>query len=392
MNTPLLCDIEERHCMETYEKYMGSFEEHAKELIVRICWFPKEAPLRPEFPDGTFRMRARFDEAIDVQSGERTGSGKLNWLEWTYRKKLFGNPFGHAMKTGSLYRIRARRKKEGTPGNAEIYHVDEVLEKEVRDRRLDPILSFLDSFEKEEKEMLFLNKKPVSGWGVFWGYKRICLTYLACMDPHAAEIRTKAGRLYLLEKHSDASLKADFSGLTAYRLLVRPARTEPETYFVVRNLGKADPALFRDRIEEYRRPVIIENELGVFSLKRQWNWFDGTIQWCRKPCNVLIDVEEGSTDCSSSMELLRRICADDAAFDARVRRQVCDRTMDLLRDWYEEEITEEEYMERLGTPLITISEDRNIDFSFDTGELYAGHTLIVSADEDGNVHSADLAG
>ena len=38
-----------------------------------------------------------------------------------------------------------------------------------------------------------------------------------------------------------------------------------------------------------------------------------------------------------------RICADDTAFDARVRRQVCDQTMDLLRDWYEEEITEEEY-------------------------------------------------
>ena len=92
------------------------------------------------------------------------------------------------------------------------------------------------------------------------------------------------------------------------------------------------------------------------------------------------------------MDILRRICADDTAFDARVRRQVCDQTMDLLRDWYEEEITEEEYMQRLGTPLITISEDGDIDFSFETGELYAGHTLIASVDEAGNVQRADLAG
>lgn len=371
---------------------MSSFEEDAKELIVRICWFPKEVPSRSEFNNGTLKMRARFDEAIDAESGERTGSGKFNWLEWTYRKKLFGDPFGHRMKTGSLYRIRARRKKAGTAENAEIYYVDEVLEKEVKDRRLDPVLSFLDSFAEEEKEMLFLNKKPVSGWGVFWGYKRICLTYLACMNPGDTEIHEKTGRLFLLEKHSDSSLKADFSGLTAYRLLVRPGRSEPETYLVVRNLGKADPSPFREKIEEYRRPVTIENELGSFSLERQWNWFAGTIQWCQKPCSVLIDVEEGSTDCSSSMDLLRRICADDTAFDALVRRQVCDQTMELLRDWYEEEITEEEYMQRLGTPLITISEDGDIDFSFETGELYAGHTLIASVDEAGNVQRADLAG
>lgn len=371
---------------------MSSFEEDAEELIVRICWFPKEPPSRPEFPDGTFKMRARFDEAIDAQSGERTGSGKFNWLEWTYRRKLFGDPYGHRMKAGSLYRIRARRKKTGAAENAEIYFVEEVLEKEVKDRRLDPVLSFLDSFEEEEKEMLFLNKKPVSGWGVFWGYKRICLTYLACMDPKDPVIHEKPGRLFLLEKNPDSSLKKDFSGLTAYRLLVRPGRNEPETYLVVRNLGKADPSPFKEKIEEYRRPAIIENELGSFSLERQWNWFAGTIQWCGEPCSVLIDVEEGSTDCSSSMDLLRRICADDTAFDARVRRQVCEKTMELLRDWYEEEITEEEYMQRLGTPLITISQDTDLDFSFETGELYAGHTLIASVDEAGNVRSADLAG
>lgn len=378
--------------METYEEYVRSFGEDAKELIVRICWYPKEPPSRPEFDSGILKMRARFDEAIDVQSGKRLGTGRLNWLEWTYRKKLFGDPFGHTMKTGSLYRIRARRKTAKTAENAEVYYVDDVLEKEVKDRRLDPLLCFFDSFEDEEKEMLFLNKKLVSGWGVFWGHKRICLTYLASMDPRDTEICTKTGRLFLLEKHSASSLKTDFKELTAYRLLVRPSKIGPETYLVVRNLGKADPAPFRERIEEYRRPVTIENELGSFSLERQWNWFDGTIQWCRKPCNVLIDVEEGSTDCTSAMDILRRICADDTAFDARVRRQVCDQTMDLLRDWYEEEITEEEYMQRLGTPLITISEDGDIDFSFETGGLYAGHSLIASVDEAGKVKSADLAG
>ena len=92
------------------------------------------------------------------------------------------------------------------------------------------------------------------------------------------------------------------------------------------------------------------------------------------------------------MAVLRRICEDDKAFDARVRRQTCDQTMDLLADWYDEEITEEEYMQRMGVPTITISEDGGIDFSFDTGDLYAGHALVVSVDEAGNVQSTDLVG
>ncbi len=145
-------------------------------------------------------------------------------------------------------------------------------------------------------------------------------------------------------------------------------------------------------IEEYRKPVRIENELGSFSLVRRWNWYDGTVQWCREPCSVLLNVTEGSTDCSYAMEVLRRISADDIAFDACVRRQICDQTKELLDEWYEEEITEEEYMQRMGIPLITISEDGDIEFSFDTGELYAGHTLIVSVDAAGNVMSTDLAG
>ena len=73
--------------MKTYEEYMRSFEKDAKELIVRICWFPRQAPSRPEYDNGMVKMRARFDEAIDAASGERSGKGKFNWLEWTYRKK-----------------------------------------------------------------------------------------------------------------------------------------------------------------------------------------------------------------------------------------------------------------------------------------------------------------
>ena len=115
--------IRENIFLETFEKYIRSFEDTTQELIVRICWFPDKAPSKPDSIEGMLKMRARFDEAIVAESGERIGKGKFNWLEWAYREKLFGDPFGYTMKKGSLYRIRVRKKKDSA-NNADIYYVE----------------------------------------------------------------------------------------------------------------------------------------------------------------------------------------------------------------------------------------------------------------------------
>ncbi len=378
--------------MQTYEEYMRSFEKETRDLIVYISWIKDKALSNPEEVEGMLKMRAGFDNAIDVSSGEFIRNGRRCWLEWVYRKKLFGDPFGFSLKKGSQYMLRVRRKITDNPAAAEIYYVEEVLQKDIMDRRLDPVLSFLDSFEEKEQEMLFLNKQEVFGWGVFHGYKRIGLTYLARKEMNDTEIHEETGHLFLLEKNSDSSLKAKFKELTVYRLLVRASREKPDTYLIVRNLGTASPGPFQGKIDEYRRPVRIDNELGSFLLDRRYSWFEGTVQWCAQPCSVLLNVPEGSTDCSASMEVLRQICQDSDAFDANIRKQTCDQTWDLLGDWYEEEITKEEYMKRMGIPQISISEDGDIEFSFETGELYAEHVLIVSVDAQGNVQDAYLAG
>ncbi len=374
---------------ETYKEYMNSFEETGQELIVRIVWVQQNTP-KPEAGTGLCRVRARFDLAVDVQSDEMTGKGQMNWLEWTFKKKLFGNPFGYTLKKGSQYRIMVRRKKDSA-ANAPVYYLDSVLEENVSDRRLDPILSFTDTFEENETEMIFLNKKSVSGWAVFWGYKRICLTYLASLAADDQSVCRKPGRIFLLEKNPDSNLKARFDDLTAYRLRVRKSRNEADTYLCTKVLGKADISPFASLIEEYNAPVVVDDPLGRFVLDRRWNWFEGTIQWCGLPCSVLMDVPEGCTDCSDSLSILEKICEDAPSFDAGVRRQICDQTFELLEDWYDEEITEEEYMQKIGTPSIQIS-DGSITFSFDCDDLYAGHTLLADVDLNGNVTGTNLAG
>ena len=372
---------------------MHPVKAEEQELIVRICWFPKSAPAKADPADGLYHVRARFDEAIDVQSGERIGRGQFNWLEWSFRKKLFGDPFGTTMKTGSLYRVRVQRQE--TPGqNGTVWLMKEVLDKNVQDRRLDPIRSFTDTFAEEETEMVFLNKSSISGWGVFWGWKRICLTYLAVLDPVSGTVRKEAGRIFLLEKNSEAPLKLKLKDLAIYRASVRRSLDKENTWLAVRHPAKEDPSLFASFIAEYEKPVIMEDALGTFTLNRRYSWYEGTISWCDQLCSVLLETEEGETDCSRGLSALRQITQDSPAFDAGVRKQIADKTMDLLEDWYDEPVTREDYMRGLGTPSITIDTNGNIEFSFDCGEydFYAGHVLIVPVSADGTAEDAYLAG
>ena len=362
-----------------------------RELIVRICWFPKSAPDKADPETGLYHVRARFDEAVDVQSGERIGKGQFNWLDWSFRKKLFGDPFGTTMKTGSLYRVRVQRR-DAPEQRGTVWEMLEVLEKNVKDRRLDPIQSYLDTFAEEETELVFLNKNSISGWGVFWGWKRVCLTYLAVLDPSSGRVRKETGRIFLLEKNSASPLKMNIKDLTVYRAAVRRSRENENTWLAVRHPVKQNPSPFAPFIEEYSRPVIVEDLLGTFTLNRRYNWFEGTIQWCGEDCSVLLETAEGSTDCSRSLSVLHTICQDSPSFDAKVREQAADQTMELLADWYDEPVTREDYMRGMGTPSVTIDENGEIEFSFDCGDYYAGHVLLVPLSADGTAGEAYLAG
>lgn len=364
-----------------------------REMIVRICWFPKSPPAKADPDTGLYRVRARFDEAIDAESGERIGKGQFQWLEWSFRKRLFGDPFGFTMKTGSLYRVRLQ--KQDAPGqNGTVWELKEMLEKNVKDRRLDPIQSFLNTFAEEETELVFLNKNSISGWGVFWGWKRICMTYIAVLDPSSGKVRKETGRIFLLEKNADGMLKTKLKDLTVYRASVRRSLDQKRTWLAVGHPVSEDASLFASYIEEYNTPVILEDALGTFTLNRRYNWFEGTIQWCGQDCSVLLETEEGETDCSRGLAVLHTISQDAASFDARVREQVADQTMELLEDWYDEPVTREDYIRGLGTPSITVGVKGDMEFSFDCMEddYYAGHVLLVPVSEDGTVGEAYLAG
>lgn len=149
----------------TPEAYLNQFQEETKELLVRISWVPGAVHPESGRIGDRYRVQARFDAAIDPKTDQTVYSGIACNLEWLVKKRLFSDPFGYRFKVGSCYRLLLRRTRQETKTPS--WYVEQVLEKEVSEPRLDPIQNFLKDYADEEQELLVLNRKKPYGWGSF---------------------------------------------------------------------------------------------------------------------------------------------------------------------------------------------------------------------------------
>ncbi|MDO5119565.1 MAG: DUF2262 domain-containing protein [Coriobacteriales bacterium] len=376
------------------DEFMQQYGDETCELIVRVgwCW----AKGRGSFPQigNLYHAKARFDRALDVRSNEVFGQGVFNWLEWLTPKHLLGHPYGFAFKEGHLYRVLVRPAlaNAAEAGKSSSYYVEKILESDVTESRLDPYLEFTSEFCPEEVERDILVENGVSGSANVHGYFRAVVRYLAIADGKDDEPRACVGRLWIMEEARGDVMKTQLSDLGAYRVVVRERKDNPTSLFLVRVVKKLKDERFEPFREEYLKPVVIENSLGTFTLDRRYDWYEGSIDYLGKTCTVMLTVEEGSTDATASLAKLEELCVDLSSVDHAARAYAADQMLENASDWCEEELTREQFIERMDYPSITIEHDGSVGFMFDDGGMFAGHVIVVDMAADGSFERADIEG
>lgn len=376
------------------DEFMQQYGDETCELIVRVgwCW----AKGRGSFPQigDLYHAKARFDRALDVRSNEVFGQGVFNWLEWLTPKHLLGHPYGFAFKEGHLYRVLVRPAlaNAAEAGKSSSYYVEKILESDVTESRLDPYLEFTSEFCPEEVERDILVENGVSGSANVHGYFRAVVRYLAIADGKDDEPRACVGRLWIMEEARGDVMKTQLSDLGAYRVVVRERKDNPTSLFLVRVVKKLKDERFEPFREEYLKPVVIENSLGTFTLDRRYDWYEGSIDYLGKTCTVMLTVEEGSTDATAALAKLEELYADLSSVDHAARAYAADQMLENASDWCEEELTREQFIERMDYPSITIEHDGSVGFMFDDGGMFAGHVIVVDMAADGSFERADIEG
>ena len=377
------------------DSFNQQFLDEPCELVVRIswCWTKKSGP----FPqDGDLcHARARFDQAIDMRTGELIGRGLFNWLEWLTPRRGLGHPYGFAFKKGHLYRLLVREAREnmdaGDSGPRR-YQVVKLLESDVKEPRLDPYLQFASDYQKAEVERTLLVEGGPSGWATVFGYRRAGMRYIALAEGEDDEPKACTGRLTWMEREGGLAPKTHFDELGVYRVRVHMHRSDPSALMLTGVVRKLHDGRFDTLREEYLRPVELTSALGTFVLNRHYGWYEGTIDYLGDPCYVLLHVEEGSTDATVPLARLEGLCADLPATDRSMRAYAADEMLENASDWCDEELTREEFMSRMGTPSIAVEADGYVEFMYDDGGMFAGHVIVVGVDATGAFDRADIEG
>ena len=144
-------------------------------------------------------------------------------------------------------------------------------------------------------------------------------------------------------------------------------------------------------LEEEKKPVTFQEEgLGAFTLNRQVDWFETTVDWLGTEISLVFDAEEDRAGCIQSAKAVLAAAGD---WDRRVREYAAGELLSSANDWAEdEEITREQFMERMELESIEVRADGGFDFWFGDGDLFYGHSIHVSGDMENGPDDAEMEG
>lgn len=180
----------------------------------------------------------------------------------------------------------------------------------------------------------------------------------------------------------------------------RARRSEDGTRLLLLDLPEPgfDPEL-KAILDEQKKPVTFwVDGLGTFALNRALGWFEAEADWLGSPIRLDLDRDEDREKC---LFHLRALMKGQADWDGRLRACAARDLLELANDWASdggceehepEEITREQFMERLEPDAVQISGDGSFDFWFNDGALFWGHSIHVTGSLEGGPEKAEMEG
>ena len=144
-------------------------------------------------------------------------------------------------------------------------------------------------------------------------------------------------------------------------------------------------------LEEQKKPVTFwEEGLGTFTLDRRVDWFETEVDWLGGQISLVFDAEE---DRAEVLQRAKTLLAGAADWDQRIRAYAADDLLVSANDWAEdEEITREQFIQRMELESIEIRADGSFEFWFADGDMFYGHSIHVSGDMEHGPDDAAMEG
>lgn len=194
----------------------------------------------------------------------------------------------------------------------------------------------------------------------------------------------------------DSKWTSDFPSLSIHRIRVRLSTDESRAVFAGNAAEVADQHSLAAVAKELAQPVVIATDrFGNLTLDRSLNMFEGEAIWNGTRVRLCFDTD-GSQDVSRGLKVAERLWDDEKSWKQRIEDHAIANLLTLRNeDWLQDgeaTLTSNEFRGRMKLMTISIDRDGGLEFWHDDGDLFGGHSILVSGSIDDGPTEADIAG
>ena len=146
------------------------------------------------------------------------------------------------------------------------------------------------------------------------------------------------------------------------------------------------------------KPVIIQDDIGEFTLNRAYSWFEGFITYEGGKIHAIFAASADESLPPRSFDDLKKFMGTFQVLDAQIKNYIVKELWETAQDWIDSdendvELTEEYFTNSLSLSELSINEDGELTLYYDDSEeIFAGHAIEVVIDKEGEILRADLVG
>lgn len=156
-----------------------------------------------------------------------------------------------------------------------------------------------------------------------------------------------------------------------------------------------DPDLERVLAKSIKPVETSDPSIGRLILNRSLGWFEGQVKWLGKTIDIALSAD-GELDTQAAIGAAKVLLDSMLEWSQRINDVAVSELLHLKNQCWldedEQEIGTTEFLNRMQLTAMTVYPDGSFEFWHDDGELFWGHSILVSGSLAEGVTDASIAG
>ena len=162
-------------------------------------------------------------------------------------------------------------------------------------------------------------------------------------------------------------------------------------------LDTPDDAELQESLAKFKEPVEFNHpEFGTLVLDKSVDWFEGEVSWMNKPITISVSLDEETNSPESSFNTIESLYKDASNWSKTITDFAVSELLPLKNEsWLSEggpELSSAEFIKAMKLESITVYPDGEFEFWHNDGDLFWGHSILISGTLTEGPNYADIPG